>query len=257
METSANIDKETQSAHTSASLSYEGVFRSVASLNAGERQQLACLYLRYYDGSDAARFYTDLDEKSEVLLLYHEGRVVGFTTFVLYSFAWRGQHLRIVFSGDTIVEPAHWGQQTFTYAWVRRMGQLHREFPALPLYWFLIVKGHRTYRYLPLIGQTFFPHWQGSPDSGLQSLAEALAAARFGAAYDPRSGVIRFDRSHGHLKPDIALPNAHELQKPAVAFFMRRNPGYLHGDELVCLCPLREDNMRPFARRIFSNGHSA
>jgi hypothetical protein len=247
----------TQSMCASAHCPYQGVSRPVASLDPDERQQLAHLYLRYYDGSDEARFFSDLDGKSEVLLLLHEGRIVGFTTFLLYGFEWRGQRLRIVFSGDTIIEPVHWGQQTFGQAWVRRMGQLYRETPTLPLYWFLIVKGHRTYRYLPLIGQTFFPHWQQVPDPELQALAEALAAARFGAAYDPRSGLIRFERSHGHLKPEIALPKAHELEKPSVAFFMQRNPGYLNGDELVCLCPLREDNMRPFARRIFLNERSA
>jgi hypothetical protein len=131
------------------------------------------------------------------------------------------------------------------------MGQLYRQAPELPLYWFLIVKGHRTYRYLPLIGQTFFPHWQQATDPELQALAGALATARFGAAFDPHSGLIRFEHSHGHLKPEIALPTARELDKPSVAFFLQRNPGYLQGHELVCLCPLRADNMRPFARRIF------
>jgi hypothetical protein len=230
---------------------YQGICRPVISLAADERRQLASLYLRHYDGSNEARFFTDLNEKSEVLLLYHNGGIVGFTTFLIYGFEWYGQPLRILFSGDTIIEPAHWGQQTFGQAWIRRMGQLYREAPALPLYWFLIVKGHRTYRFLPLVGQTFFPHWQQAPDPGLQVLAEALATARFGAAYDPYSGLVRFEHSHGHLKPDIALPKAHELEKPVVAFFMRRNPGYLNGDELVCLCPLHADNMRPLTRRVF------
>ncbi|MDR1967573.1 MAG: hypothetical protein LBQ32_02625 [Burkholderiaceae bacterium] len=254
MNVSQGVDRQVQGAQASARLSYEAVCRPVASLNASERRQLASLYLRYYDGSDEARFYADLDGKSEVLLLCHEGGIVGFTTFLLYDFAWRGQRRRIVFSGDTIVAPAHWGQQTFTYAWAGRMGQLYRQAPALPLYWFLIVKGHRTYRYLPLIGQVFFPHWQQAPDGELQALAEALAVARFGDAYDPRSGLIRFERSHGHLRPEIAQPKARELEKASVAFFLRRNPGYLQGDELVCLCPLRADNMRPFARRVFLGG---
>jgi hypothetical protein len=246
-----SVGSATQSTRERAHELYQCVFRSVASLDPGERQQLARLYLRHYDGSDEGRFFADLNDKAEALLLYHEGRIVGFTTLALYGFDWRGQRQRIVFSGDTIIEPAHWGQQAFTYAWAARMGRLYREAPALPLYWFLIVKGHRTYRYLPLIGQTFFPHWQQPPDPQLQALAEALAAARFGAAYDPRSGLIRFERSHGHLKPDLAQPKARELEKASVAFFLQRNPGYLQGDELVCLCPLRADNMRPFARRVF------
>lgn len=218
---------------------------------------MARLYLRYYDGSDETRFFGDLDDKSEVLLLYHAGLVVGFTTFVPYDFDWRGLRRRVVFSGDTIIEPAHWGQQTFSYAWTARMGRLYREAAMLPLYWFLIVKGHRTYRFLPLVGRTFFPHWQQPPDPELRALAGALAAARFGAAFDAASGLIRFEHSHGHLKPEIAQPTARELAKPAVAYFLERNPGYRRGDELVCLCPLREDNMSAFARRVFLNERDA
>jgi hypothetical protein len=240
-----------------AHLRYRGVCRAVASLTAEERQQMAALYLRHYDGSDETRFFADLDDKSEVLLLHHDGVLAGFTTFVVYGFDWRGQPLRIVFSGDTIIDPAHWGQQTFGQVWVRRMGQLQRETPALPLYWFLIVKGHRTYRFLPLVGQVFFPHWQQAPDPQLQALAQALATARFGSHYDPRSGLIHFEQSHGHLRPEIAQPRAHELDKPAVAFFLKCNPNYAQGDELVCLCPLRADNMRPLTRRMFLGTHKA
>jgi hypothetical protein len=245
---------EPKSGKHRAHLRYQGVCRSVSSLATSERRQMADLYLRYYDGSDEARFFADLNDKSEALLLYHDGILVGFTTFLVYGFTWREQALRIVFSGDTIIASAHWGQQTFGYAWVRRMGQLQREAPAQALYWFLIVKGHRTYRFLPLVGRSFFPHWQRAPDPELQALAETLATARFGAAYDAQSGLIHFPLSHGHLKPEIAQATARELEKPAVDFFMRKNPDYARGDELVCLCHLHANNMRPLAQRLFTDG---
>jgi hypothetical protein len=46
-------------------------------------------------------------------------------------------------------------------------------------------------------------------------------------------------------------PSAREAARPDVAFFLRANPGYRQGDELVCLCPLSRDNMRPLTRRVF------
>ena len=39
-----------------------------------------------------------------------------------------------------------------------------------------------------------------------------------------------------------------------MAFFLRSNPGYLRGEELVCLTELASDNLRPLARRVFEQG---
>jgi len=49
------------------------------------------------------------------------------------------------------------------------------------------------------------------------------------------------------------------LRLPEVAFFLARNPGYARGDELVCLCELAAEKLRPLARRIFcdESGRSA
>ncbi|GHS86340.1 hypothetical protein FACS189487_00430 [Campylobacterota bacterium] len=210
---------------------------------------MAQIYFDHYDADDRARFHSDLAEKSDVLLLYHADRIVGFTTYLAYKFVWQDQPLRIVFSGDTVVAQAHWGQQTFTYAWAAQMGRLYRAAPE-PLYWFLIVKGHRTYRYLPLIGGEFFPHWR-TPHPELEALAQALAQARFGANYDPASGLIHFEHSHGHLKSQFAYPDDRTAQKESVAFFLRRNPNFWQGDELVCLYEMKPENMSAFWRRMF------
>jgi len=37
-----------------------------------------------------------------------------------------------------------------------------------------------------------------------------------------------------------------------VEFFARVNPGYVRGDELVCLCPLTGANQTPAARRLLA-----
>ena len=45
-----------------------------------------------------------------------------------------------------------------------------------------------------------------------------------------------------------------ERKRPDVAYFLQCNPGYASGDELVCLCELSTDNMRPLTRRLFVQG---
>jgi hypothetical protein len=123
--------------------------------------------------------------------------------------------------------------------------------PSLPLYWFLIVKGPRTFRYLPAFALQFLPDWRTSPVPRMTSLLTFLARERFGNAYDPQTGVIRFRESHGHLAEQWAKISEREAARDDVQFFLRRNPGYVRGDELACLCELSSDNLRPLARRIF------
>ena len=107
-----------------------------------------------------------------------------------------------------------------------------------PLYWFLIVKGHRTYRYLSAFSIDFYPHWQTPTPPWAQSIMTGFARRRFGDAYDAERGVVSFPQSRGHLKPMWAAVEPDEAARADVAFFLRSNPGYVRGDELVCLTEL-------------------
>jgi hypothetical protein len=83
---------------------------------------------------------------------------------------------------------------------------------------------------------------------------DMLARERFGEDYDAGRGVISFDAPHGHLKTSWAEIPEKDRSRPEVVFFLERNPGYVHGDELVCLTELAPDNLRPLANRLFCEG---
>lgn len=234
----------------SASKEFLSELVAVTALSSETVQSMSELYLDNYDGSSRARFLDDLKEKDQVLLLYYQGVLVGFSTLVVYGAVWKNKYVRVVYSGDTIVSPQHWGQQELAFSWIRRIGQIKRESPSTPLYWFLLVKGHRTFKYLSVFGKTFFPHWQ-IDRSDLKPFADQLALSKFGNDYSPTSGVVEFHTSRGHLKPHIALPTPEELSKASTRFFIEKNPGYLKGHELVCLCELELTNMKPMTARIF------
>jgi hypothetical protein len=219
------------------------------------RDAMFALFSRYYAGTSKTQFEKDLSEKDSVILLRGaDGALCGFSTLATFPFRHDGRDLRIVFSGDTIIERAHWGSQSFAYAWIRHIGKLAREDPDAPLYWLLIVKGHRTFRYLPAFGLRFVPDWRGGQDSRLMNLRDAVARARFGSAYDAETGLVRHQPSQGRLSPEYAAIPARERSRADVSYFLERNPGYADGDELVCLCELGPDNMRPLTRRLFEQG---
>lgn len=230
----------------------------VSGLSQTEQSEMYALYERYYDASSWPLFRDDLSNKSYVLILRDEnGELQGFTTLAVYERVFGGEPIRVIFSGDTIVDEGHWGQHAFALAWLRFAGKTRSERPSVPLYWLLISKGHRTYRYLPVFSRSFHPSYAADTHADLAALKDFLAQDRFGDCYDSRRGVVHFPQSRGHLRERYAaVPNQHR-HLPEVAFFLEKNPGYAQGDELVCICELAAEHLQPIARRAFLAGANA
>src|SRR3954452_6076877 len=117
----------------------------VATLAAADVASMFRLFALYYDNVSRDGFERDLAAKQRAILLRAAGEIVGFTTLALFDHADGGAPLRILFSGDTIVRRDFWGSPAFTAAWIREIGRVEEADPSRPLYWLLIVKGHRTY----------------------------------------------------------------------------------------------------------------
>ena len=240
---------------TSGSPALTAVVTQAGAVSRSARLDMFALYERHYLATSFARFEADLEAKDSVFLLHKgDGAICGFSTLVVWETYACDRRVRVAYSGDTIIDPAFWGQQTFAFSWLRHIGSIAKSAPALPLYWLLLVKGHRTYRYLPAFGLRFAPDWRGSSDSELVAMQHDIATQYFGPAYDRERGIVAFDQSRGHLTPDLAEISPRESERPDVRFFLERNPNYASGSELVCLCELKAGNMRPLARRLFLQG---
>ena len=212
------------------------------------------LFERYYDGVTYAQFQTDFTGKSHVIELRDDDGLRGFSTVALIEFTCDGVTRRAIFSGDTIIDHRYWGEQALPLAFCRFAGEVHAAQPDTPLYWFLISKGYRTYRYLPIFSREYYPRRGVTTPTGEQACLDQLAHERFGAHYDATRGTLHFPVSHGHLKPEWADVRDTIGTRPDVRFFLERNPGYRNGDELVCLTRLIPGNLRSYARRAFLQG---
>ena len=119
---------------------YKTLFKKIGDLTEKDRYEISSLYLSHFDGSDEKQVNSDLENKTEILLVFHENVLIGFTTLQLYDYQWQNSKIQIIYSGDTIVDKAHWGQQALAFAWIENLGKLRRERSDIPLYWFVIVK---------------------------------------------------------------------------------------------------------------------
>ena len=233
--------------------------RHRSDLSKSEMSEMWELFAHYYGGVHEERFRADLSGKTHVLLCRDGlGRIGGFSTIEICEHTFRRQQIGILFSGDTIIRHEYWGRNDLAFSWIRFASMVKTQRPDHPLFWFLIVKGHRTYRYLSAFGKRYYPAPDWPTPARMQSLMESLAAARFGEAYMRKEGVVRFPTTQGYLKaPWAAVPENARTRKD-VAYFLRRNPRYKHGDELVCLSEVSRENLKPMAKRVFDEvaGHS-
>jgi len=212
------------------------------------------LYAEYYDAASPALFRSDFGEKDYVFELRDGGALRGFSTVALTDFEIAGDAGRALYSGDTIIDHRYWGEQTLTQAFCRFAGAVKAQRPDLPLYWFLISKGYRTYRYLSVFARDYFPNPHGATPPRMQARIDLLARKRFSEAYCAELGLVRFADSHGQLKPQWATVRESMRKRTEVRFFLERNPRFHAGEELCCVTPLEADNLRSFARKAFLEG---
>jgi hypothetical protein len=226
--------------------------RDVGTICASVRNEMFSILDRYYDCVGFAQFEGDLNKKTHAILLRNDrGQLIGFSTLEHWNEVIDGKAFQFVFSGDTIIQHDYWGSQTFAATWIRLVASLKSKYPEIPMYWFLIVKGYRTYRYLPSFSKAYFPAPDVETPAQIKRLIDYLGVNRFGASYNQSSGTVRFEQSLGQLKPQWADIDPLLIAQKPVQFFLQRNPGYRTGEELACLTEVSAENMRPFAKRIF------
>ena len=230
-------------------------YHDIDRLDDALRERMFALFKQYFDAVSLEHFVHDLESKTLAILLQdNDGNLQGFSTLEVLHFETDDGPAIAIYSGDTIISHQHWGEHQLTYAWCYFAGQIKKQYPDVPLYWFLVVKGHRTYRLLPAFTRKFYPNRRDEMPPKLQKVVDQLATEKFGDAYQPAAGILHFPQSRGHLRAEWAEVNNGVKAKPHVAFFLQANPGYTSGDELVCLTELCEQNMRFVSRVAFIEG---
>jgi hypothetical protein len=217
--------------------------REVGSLSPDERRTMRALMDRYYHGIDEASFERDLTAKTCVFTLTNQsGDLVGFSTQEVIRLTHEHRPATVVFSGDTIIDLAWRRSWALPCAWGHWMEHLRMAHADVPLYWVLISKGFRTYRYLPVFFHRFAPRDPASPwETGLRHV---IGHRLGGERYTPDSGIIRAAQGGQRLKDGVASVTPGRRRNPDIAFFEQANPGHAEGDELVCLAQWTPANVK-------------
>ena len=71
--------------------------------------------------------------------------------------------------------------------------------------------------------------------------------------YVKEKGIIKNNGNNDNLKEDIIVLSEKKKENEDIKYFVNKNPGYLYGDELVCLTEISEENLTKFGKRVIKN----
>ena len=225
-----------------------------ALLSRAERAAMCALMMRHYEGVSREVFERDLADKDYVIRVRDEaGALRGFTTMALRRAQIDGERVFALYSGDTIVDPTARRSSALARTWIDSVRQLREGLGGERLVWLLICSGPRTYRFLPVFFQSFYPRHDAPTPASIDRAMRALAAQRYGAAFEPRTGIVRLSHPQPLREDDAPGPALDDH----VRCFFERNPGHAAGDELVCYCELDDANLTRAGRRMAAAGERA
>ncbi len=209
----------------------------ISELSTENKQDLFQLMLEVYDGINWNKFLSDMNQKNYILILYNkDNAIAGFTTIQVFDF----ENKLIIYSGDTVIEEDSRGDIELMRAWWRFSYTIQEKNPAKQVFWLLISKGWRTYKFFPLFLKEIYPTYKCNTPEEIQKFIDRLSHYKFGDSYKNGLVIPEYPDKLKSGKNDI--PEKRREDKD-VKFFLEKNPDFYKGNELVCLAELSVSNL--------------
>ncbi|MDO5558467.1 MAG: hypothetical protein Q4F95_02595 [Oscillospiraceae bacterium] len=230
----------------------KGIVKPVSEYTEEDISTMYTLMKTFYDNTDEKVFRRDFSDKDYCLALFHEtGGLVGFTTQKVLEVIVNGKAVHGMFSGDTIIHKDYWGDielfKVFANFWFE-YAKKYDEF-----YWFLICKGYKTYRIMPLFWTQFYPCCRAETPEYEKSVIDAYASKLYPDEYNPQTGVIEYKGIKDKLKAGVADIGEHELKNRDTAFFCAANPHYMDGNDLACIAKIDKAMLKNRVKGLLFN----
>ena len=169
---------------------------SIVKINQVSEKQLKEMYslmAKFYNNITKKNFTKDfLDKDFCIILKDEEDKIKGFSTQKILKLDYEGKDIHGVFSGDTVIHKENWGSFSLFQVFAKfffTYGEQYENF-----YWFLIVKGHKTYKILPTFLKKFYPNFKEDTPPEMKSLMDFFGHTKYPEEYNPIEGIIEYNK---------------------------------------------------------------
>jgi hypothetical protein len=214
-------------------------FFNTRDISIGKMLEMHALFSQYYHNADLATFIQDMNAKKGVLILKNktENRIVGFSTYNEIELEHNGRRAIGVFSGDTIVEEAYWGNKKMHTTFAMKMLATKVKNPSAHVFWLLISKGYKTYLLMTNNFQRFYP-CHNKRDVELEDLVDQYCNKLYPSYYNQEKRILDFGEGYHSLKNDAAnidITPGMRASNDNIRFFDNKNPEWRRGTEMPCI----------------------
>lgn len=209
-------------------------------VNRSQLERMYALFSEYYNNHTLESFIHDLMEKDHVILLHDKKtkEIQGFSTLLRVPMKKGTTKILGVYSGDTVVNKEYWGSPALGIEFLIYLWKLKMRRPGVPVYWFLITKGYKTYLIMARNFATHFPRHDLPTPEVYKELMDKFYSHKFKHHYSPETGLITFEDASCALKEKVADITEENLKDPRIAFFQMKNPNWKQGHELTCIAKM-------------------
>ena len=238
-----------------ATKNLQGEIARIDSITDHDAEKMYALMISYYSNINEKTFKRDLLEKRDVILLRdkEDNSIKGFSTLTLLERTVNKIPTSVLFSGDTIIDKEYWGTNELPKWWGKYAFSLIDKLSDREAYWFLMSKGYKTYRFLPVFFNEFYPRRDTEFPEKEKKILDTFAYFKFPENYNSKTGIISFEGKKDYLKQGVADIDESKMKNPDIRYFVKKNPGWQQGDELACLIRLTKDNFNGMGHRVINS----
>ncbi len=203
----------------------------------------------FYENMNFSIFKKDLTNKDFcIILLDEKSYIQGFSTQKIMHIPVNGMKIHGVFSGDTIIHKDYWGSLELYKVFSQYFFEYGTKFSEF--YWFLISKGYKTYKILTTFFKEFYPNYKEDTPRDILEIINGFGKYAYLDEFNEKTGIIEYKTNKDKLKEGVADITKKQEKDKNIAFFKSKNPGYVNGNDLVCVTSLRKDNLHSLAQRL-------
>lgn len=234
-------------------MSLNSTISKLEKITSEQKDEMFLLFNKYFINTNKNKFLDDMNEKDWIIIQRNNQKIVGFSTHKLIQLSVNNIERIFLFSGDTIVDKQYWLKSSLAGCFGHILLRLMKTYSNTHLYWFLISKGYRTYRFLPVYFKFFFPIFNTETPIEYANLIQAVATFKFNGNFKSQTGIISFGGLKDRLKSEMCKIPKSKINDPHVYFFLKKNPNYFLGDELACIADISKENLNEYAWRVINN----